>query len=289
MISYQYFLGQIAMLMMTCGDIMAQNIEKNQMEKQVFETIDAEEESKRQSAEIKRRVTLKRYMTKPPRKLQEDEEKEEGVFIRIRDVIYEKDFVHVWRDDLSSSMQLIKSELEDIDLVRSASMGFWAGFIVTPGFILLYGVLDRYLPKQTPFAIFCRVAATVIYSVPNNTAFFAYGTCVHHAVEWYDKKCVLMQEYQQNIENGQDAELVLPDFDVEQMLETARMKIEVELVGTVVNSAKMWVPTHFVNFTVVPTHFRPFTISFVSIFWNCYLSLVQHRDLCVTDENERNP
>ena len=40
--------------------------------------------------------------------------------------------------------------------------------------------------------------------------------------------------------------------------------------------------------SVIPSHFRPFTISFVSIFWNWYLNLVQHRDICVIVEDIEN-
>lgn len=69
------------------------------------------------------------------------------------------------------------------------------------------------------------------------------------------------------------------------MVTNAKLKIEAELWPTIVNSAKVWVPAHLVNFTVVPVHFRPVTISVVSIFWNCYLSLVQHRDICLEEED----
>lgn len=276
-----------SMLMMTFGDVMAQKIEKNRMEKQVFETIDAEEETKRSNVKVIRRVSLRRYMTKIPIDPKEDnQDKEDGTLIRLREKLMEQEkLVQILKHKVSSSIEWVKTEVEEIDLVRSASMGFWAGFVVTPGFMTLYKVLDRFLPKQTPFAVVCRVAATVVYSVPNNTAFFAYGTCVHHAVEWYDKKSIIMQEHQQNIDKGGEAEhLEFPDFCAADMIENSRMKIAAELWGTLVNSAKLWVPVHFVNFTVIPTHFRPFTISIVSIVWNCYLSLVQHRDICVIDE-----
>jgi len=70
-----------------------------------------------------------------------------------------------------------------------------------------------------------------------------------------------------------------PPFDMDMLLSKARLKIETELVSTVKTSAQIWVPINFFNFTLVPNHLRPFGLLFFSVFWNCYLSLVQHRDV----------
>ena len=70
-----------------------------------------------------------------------------------------------------------------------------------------------------------------------------------------------------------------PPYDLDMLLSKARLKIETELVSTVKTSAQVWVPINFVNFAFVPNHLRPFGLLFFSVFWNCYLSLVQHRDV----------
>ena len=70
-----------------------------------------------------------------------------------------------------------------------------------------------------------------------------------------------------------------PPYDLDMLLSKARLKIETELTSTVKTSAQIWVPINFVNFALVPNHLRPFGLLFFSVFWNCYLSLVQHRDV----------
>ena len=70
------------------------------------------------------------------------------------------------------------------------------------------------------------------------------------------------------------------------MLSVARLKIERELLTTVKSSATVWIPINVINFAVVPPHLRPFGLSFFSVFWNCYLSLVQHRDLPLPEYSE---
>lgn len=91
-------------------------------------------------------------------------------------------------------------------------MGAWQCCIVTTGFMALYKVLDRYLPKQTPLSIACRLAATVVYSIPNNALFFTYGTSVHHAMEWYDKKST--QLYQYRLTHSIENDFIPPAFEV---------------------------------------------------------------------------
>jgi len=274
--------------MMTCGDIMAQKIEKYHMEKEVFalDGHDKEQEQIREAAPLNRRTSLRRYMTKPPPIVIEEEP--EGAMERIRQKMFlyypmgnEKDIGQIMADKALYTMQYVHTEIEDVDWVRVTSMGVWAAVFWTPGMMVLYKVLDRLGLGYTPFAVACRVAATVVYSVPNNAAFFAYGTCIHHTVEWYDERSKLLELQDQAGGSFNDVEL--PEFDVAGMLDTVKLKIEEELWTTCVNSFKLWVPIHAVNFTVVPALIRPLTLNFFNIWWNCYLSLVQHRDICVEE------
>jgi hypothetical protein len=273
------------------------------MEKNVFTTLNnTNDEQRREITDMKRRVSLRRYMSRRNSTSgtisstrtgdsysdgDGEEPKNRGLKFYDEHEVQES-IERVMQTILLPTIQNIRTEIQDIDITRSASMGVWQCCIVTPGFMALYKVLDRYLPKQTPFAIACRLAATVAYSIPNNALFFSYGTCVHHAVEWYDEKSILRDQYQKeySCDDAEIADFVPPEFDVGRMLSNTRLKVEAELWPTVVNSFKMWVPSHFVNFTLVPSHLRPLTISVLSIFWNCYLSLVQHRDICLPTEDD---
>lgn len=297
-----------SLLIMTCGDIMAQKIEKSQIEAKIFATTnDAKEESIRENIDIQRRVSLQRYMTKYPnssstthrsKSLGSTSDNENEDPISEQKISHDLDSqlkkiahgVDVVKQTVLTSLTSMQKEIEEIDVVRSTSMGIWACCAITPGHIILYKTLDRFLPtKQTPLTMACRLAAMVAYSIPNNAAFFTYGTCVHHAVEWYDKTLIQFDEYTQteadaNTKGDTNAGFVPPAFHAAQMFSNTRMKIEAELWPTLVNSQKLWLPVHFVNFTVVPIQLRPLTISVISLFWNCYLSLVQHRDIHVPEE-----
>jgi hypothetical protein len=273
--------------LMTVGDVMAQKIEKNQMEKQVF--LDAEEEPTRSTTDVRRRISLRRYATQRSDSSQSSSSNSNSNSSNEKYNNSEKTntFAYQTKQVLQGMQRItnrIHEEIQDIDVIRSASMGMWACCVVTPGHMVLYRVLDRCLPQKTPFAIACRLASTIAYSIPNNTLFFMYGTCVHHTVEWYDQRTLLWEQYKERGDRGRP--FAAPAFDVEQMLYKSRLKMEAELYPTVVNSAKLWLPTHLLNFTVVPSHFRPAMICVVSIFWNCYLSLVQHRDICLPSAEE---
>jgi len=56
-----------------------------------------------------------------------------------------------------------------------------------------------------------------------------------------------------------------------------RKRFDEDLVPVVTNSYSLWVPINCLNFVFTPPQFRIVTIAIVSNFWNCYLSLVQHK------------
>ena len=68
-------------------------------------------------------------------------------------------------------------------------------------------------------------------------------------------------------------------MDPTNLLPKIKLKLQHELIPTVTNSAKMWIPINAFSFGILPSHLRPFCLSFFSVFWNCYLSLVQYRDI----------
>lgn len=286
-----------AFLMMMCGDVLAQNLEKHEMEKHMFQKLETEEERNWRNSNVRRRVSLRRYRTNLPKHSRDDDRyggkilHEKGTIIYPSDKV-DENLLNIYLEKVKNSLQGVKKHIyDDVDPVRTASMAAWAGIVHTPGMMMLYKVMGKIFPIQNTFTLFLKLAATCVYSVPNNAAFFVYGTCVHHVVEWYDKVELARAEFDERTKNAdiKNLKLVLPQFDIEGMIDKARRKIDSELFGTFVNSAKLWVPFHFFNFTVIPVHLRPIAISATSLVWNCYLSLVQHRDIvCKDGEGEQN-
>ena len=182
----------------------------------------------------------------------------------------------------------VQAELEFWDGKRTATMIVWSAGAYTPLYVVLYRVCDRYMPHQTPATIFARVLLSFVLSVPINTAFFTYGVCVHHSLEWLtmQKECTAMLE-----ELGVSTDMVdrygsVVPYDSDLMWKTARLKLESELVTTVVDSAKVWIPINIMNFTITPPYLRPMVLLTFSVFWNTYLSLAQHRDLSLTNNSD---
>jgi hypothetical protein len=112
-------------------------------------------------------------------------------------------------------------------------------------------------------------------SIPVNTIFFLYGTFVHHVTEWIG----LINAWRCEVPDASARHVLrhVP-FDLPMFWSSARLKIETELAPTVLASAGMWIPINALNFTFVSPHLRPLTLTTFSAFWNCYLSLAQHRD-----------
>jgi hypothetical protein len=114
-----------------------------------------------------------------------------------------------------------------------------------------------------------RVTLSFILSGPINAAFYVYGTAVHHTTEWW-----LLEVPYYN------------DFEWDQLWAKALLKLETELPQTMIASGSCWIPINLFTFTYVPPHLRPLSLMFFSIFWNCYLSLSQHKDLVLPTPQE---
>ena len=162
-----------------------------------------------------------------------------------------------------------------LDGVRTSTMAFWAGAIQAPFFLALYRFYDRILPTAiTPYAVGGRVALSFLSTIPFTAAFFGYGTVVHH----------LLHDDNKNGETG--TELVLQDDDDNDdlaqfwttMADKVQEKWSQDLPSTVQASAFVWAPFNTLNFSLVPPHLRPLCMMAMSAGWNCYLSLVQHKE-----------
>jgi hypothetical protein len=192
----------------------------------------------------------------------------------------------------SSAWKAIQDEFWFWDPFRTATMAAWSVGVYTPFYIGLYRLFDRFLPKQTPASIAGRVVLSFVCSIPVNAGFYVYGTGVQHTTEWYSLRKELQYEMQGmglKSESAYQAASTIP-YQANQLWAKARLKLESELPNTIVTSGSCWIPINFFTFTMVPSHLRPLSLMFFSVFWNCYLSLSQHRDLTIpnTQEDEKS-
>ena len=165
----------------------------------------------------------------------------------------------------------LKDECSFWDKSRTAKMAVWS-VLFTPFYVGIYKTYDRYLPKRTPASIVARVGLSFLASVPINFAFYTYGNFVQHTADWYTE-----QQKQQ-----QPAKVVVVPYRFDQLVEKTKRKLDAELFNTIKTSATFWIPINFLSFSIVPAHIQPLSLMFFSVFWNCYLSMSQHREVKVT-------
>ena len=192
------------------------------------------------------------------------------------------------------------------DKSRTAKMAAWS-VMFTPFYVGIFKMYDRYLPKKNLPSIAARVGFSFLSSIPINFAFYSYGNFVQHTADWYAERqqhkhqqqarLLELQRQQQketatSAGTGTDIPVFLKktvdvnvDVDVnvpyrfDQLVKKTQQKLEAELVNTIKTSATFWIPLNFVSFSVMPSHLQPMTIMFFSVFWNCYLSMSQHREI----------
>jgi hypothetical protein len=245
------------------------------------------------------KLSFRRYGTLSPNRKEIKEQAVEVQMEQAREQDYE-DFEYDDSDapllysNLQECLQIInqtmRTEVASLDWFRSSTMAAWAVAANTPINLILYKIFDRHLPslvtKINPsvisrtLSIVSRVGLAFLTSIPANAAFFCYGSLVHHAAKHYS----LVQEWrlemnQLGLEDVVWLEVVREvPFDWQMAWSTARLKVETELWNTSKTAASFWMPLNTINFSIVPPHFRPLTALVGSSFWNCYMSLVQHRD-----------
>lgn len=185
-------------------------------------------------------------------------------------------------DSQSSSLAMVARTTEgnNWDPARTLTMAAWSVFVYTPFYMGLYRLYDRYLPKQTPASIAARLALSFLTAAPVNAAFYTYGAAAHHTIEWLGKRKKLQAELEDlglDSYSAYQAASTIP-YPEEAFWAKAKHKLETELPNTVVTSGTCWIPINLFTFTMVPAHLRPISLMFFSAFWNCYLSLSQHRE-----------
>ena len=263
-----------SLVLMTAGDVMAQGLEHHQLGGK-FAGHDTP-----QDVPMVRRLSLRRYGTHVHHQLDTNDDvvgarENQGSLLASTTTMAAPLTAR-------NMLEQIKDEIAFIDPFRVATMVIWNVGFTTPAFLCLYHFCDRIFVKQTPWTVAGRVFVTLLFSVPVNTLFFTYGTCVHHTAEWYALRGELRQEMQElglEEEMGNDVVGKTTPFDWDMMVSKVQLKIKTELAETIQKSASVWVPINCFNFAMVQPHLRPLTMMFFSVFWNCYLSIVQHRDV----------
>jgi hypothetical protein len=302
-----------ALVLMTTGDFMAQEIELHRLVEYFSDESSSKEEdvhhtarrfatsvAPEQQAKLPK-LSFRRYGTLSPimkerkkTKMQEETRKAKMQQEATEDYNEFEEEAFLF-PDIQESLRIFArssyTELASLDYFRTGTMALWGG-LTTPAFITLYRVFDRYLPRNvTPASVLPRVALTFIFSIPVNAIFFCYGSFVQHAAKYYS----LVQEWQLEMRQlgFQDISLaeVVKDvpFDFEMAWSTARLKLESEFRQTIITSGAIWIPINTVNFSLVPPHLRPLVLMLCSTFWNCYLSLAQHRDVELGENHTNLP
>lgn len=275
---------------MAIGDFMAQELERHKLG-DAFAGSNPELEG----VPERRRLHLRRYGTHGQPLLDKYDTEDDYVPPDIKGppstIRYDgEESTSNWSLAVQIIHEALSHEFEFWNGFRTGTMAVWSVGIYTPAYMYLFRLYDRFLPKKTAPVIVFQVLFNLLYSIPVNALFFTYGTFVNHTTEWL----AIREEWKEDLEeiasdfgikeiHAEESYPAEPQFDWEMMWSKTRLKLHSELYTTMVTSAKVWIPINAINFTVVPPHLRPLGLIFCSVFWNCYLSLVQHRDVALPE------
>jgi protein Mpv17 len=124
----------------------------------------------------------------------------------------------------------------------------------------------RLLPTVLPGRPFAWVLVTAITCGPTmNGLFFTYSTAMEH-----------IASHAAQSDRRRQAGQEVPRLHLDDLYAKVEHKLTHALVPTVLRSSMLWIPFNYVNFSFVPLEYRVLTGGAVSLFWNAYLSVVQH-------------
>eukprot|EP01114_Cavostelium_apophysatum_P008948 TRINITY_DN22019_c0_g1_i1.p1 TRINITY_DN22019_c0_g1~~TRINITY_DN22019_c0_g1_i1.p1 ORF type:complete len:207 (+),score=22.14 TRINITY_DN22019_c0_g1_i1:97-717(+) len=133
---------------------------------------------------------------------------------------------------------------EQYDWARVARMACVATFITTPPLHFYFKFLDRKLPGTTMPITLKKLAIDQMVVAPLNLAvFMGIGNILEHG--------------------GSTAHV--------------KEKFECDYQRTLMANYAVWPAANFVNFRFVPPQQRILFVSFIGLFWNCYLSYQVNR------------
>mmetsp|Transcript_29028 Transcript_29028/g.32561 ORF Transcript_29028/g.32561 Transcript_29028/m.32561 type:complete len:301 (-) Transcript_29028:24-926(-) len=244
------------LVLMSTGDVLAQKVEigggagGTQQQQRQRQQLGSTQLKQQQRIEIEKKEQEQQEL-----KLQQQQHDNNGAGISFQ----------LLQDTTTGGVEVVYQnlchEISSWDKFRTAKMGAWS-LVFTPFYVGVYKMYDRYLPKRTPASIAARVGLSFLCSIPINFSFYAYGNFVQHTADWYK-------------ENRE------APYRFDQLVEKTQRKLEAELFSTIKTSASFWIPINFLSFSIVPAHIQPLSLMFFSIFWNCYLSMSQHRKVVV--------
>jgi len=198
-----------------------------------------------------------------------------------------------------AAYRILREEITSFgwDKSRTAKMAAWS-IVFAPFYVGIFKMYDRYLPKKNLPSIAARVGCSFLSSIPINFAFYAYGNFMQHTADWYEERQeqrdirLVERQREQGIRQTDGPSSSYPkittlDVDVpyrfDKLMEKTQRKLEAEFVTTIKTSATFWIPLNFLSFSVIPSHIQPLNLMFFSVFWNCYLSMSQHREVIFDD------
>jgi hypothetical protein len=266
-----------SLVIMASGDVLAQSLENSKHAQRSSKDEDTN------NSHPKRHILIRR-------ETKESFNHKDGPDLRVQASTSAPTTIGTSSTTTSISTTTIRHDLQEAlafwNPFRTATMAAWSVCAYTPFYISLYKLYDKFLPKQTPLSVAARVGLSFICSIPVNAGFYIYGTTVHHTMQWVS----INERVQSELERlgVKDRQSVEVPIDWEHLWETCRLKLETELPVTVKTSGAVWIPINFFNFTVVPSHLRPLSLMFFSVFWNCYLSLSQHKPVELPKEEGSN-
>lgn len=242
-------------LLMSTGDVLAQRVE--------VRAIDRKHHPQHETLETTTQTAVEKSESTTSSSL-------ESMFLEATDAVY----------------RAVREEIDSFgwDKSRTAKMAAWS-FLFAPFYMGVFKMYDRYLPKKRLPSIASRVLCSFLVSIPINFAFYTYGNLIEHTAEWYEERKEQRAKLSQlQIDNH---ELVDVPYRFDKLVEKTQLKLEAEFVTTIKTSASFWIPLNFLSFTVVPTQYQPLNLMFFSVFWNCYLSMSQHREVKVDDDETK--
>jgi hypothetical protein len=265
------------LVLMSTGDVLAQRVEirtsgRNQQHRET-------EQQRQQQTSIAIVVEESESLPSPS---------SASMFMEATDAVY-----RTFREEMTSF---------GWDKSRTVKMAAWS-ILFTPFYVGIFKMYDRYLPKKNLPSIAARVGFSFLSSIPINFAFYAYGNAMEHTVEWYEERkeqralwLEQQQRYQQHADSPSSSshpkpttlETVDVPYRFDKLVEKTQQKLEAEFFTTIKTSATFWIPLNFLSFSVIPSHMQPLNLMFFSVFWNCYLSMSQHREVVLDDETKED-
>mmetsp|Transcript_4913 Transcript_4913/g.10044 ORF Transcript_4913/g.10044 Transcript_4913/m.10044 type:complete len:344 (+) Transcript_4913:124-1155(+) len=279
-------------LLMSTGDVLAQRIEVGAREEGEPSTKQQHHQQQQQQQQQLIKVVDASSLSSPA----SSSGTPGAMFLKVSDF----DSARQYQCQYQSFRDKIEDEIASFgwDKSRTAKMAAWS-ILFTPFYVGIFKLYDRYLPKKNLPSIAARVGCSFLSSIPINFAFYAYGTFVQHTADWYrerrEQRALQLERQQQRPRKTRQPpptttattqNSVGVSYRFDQLIEKTRRKLEAEFVTTIKTSAQFWIPLNFLSFSVVPSHIQPLNLMFFNVFWNCYLSLSQHRKVEVVQQQQ---